>query len=100
MVESSSCCLCACCSGDFQTRLQSTDRDVHIRRLRRHGQSCRHCAGFGRLVLRARRFPSTPQAAEHVEFPARADVELRRRCRAVEVGCRIQHLPKGVSTDW
>ena len=79
-------------SGDRDARLQPSHRDVHIRRLRGDGQLCCHSAGFGCLILRACGFPPSPQSAEHVDFPTRADIGLVVAAAAVEVGRGVEHL--------
>ena len=79
-------------SGDRDARLQPSDRDVHIRRLRGDRQLCCHGAGFGCLILRACRFPPSPQSAEHVDFPTRTDIGLVVAAAAVEVGRGVEHL--------
>jgi len=56
------------------------------------GKPCRDRAGFRRRVLRACRFPPASQTAEHVDFPARADVHFVGAARAVEIGRSGEHL--------
>ena len=77
---------------DPDARLQAADRDVDIRRVRGDGEPCRDRAGFGRRVLRAGGFAPAPQAAEHVDFPARSEVDFVGAARAVEVGRGGEHL--------
>jgi multidrug efflux pump subunit AcrB len=81
--------------GNREPRLQAPDRDVHIRGVRGDGEPCRDHPGFGCRVLRAGSFPPASQTAEHVGFPARAEVHFVGTARAVDIGRGGKHLSQG-----
>jgi hypothetical protein len=72
--------------GGGYSRLVSTNLEVGVAGIRRHRDPCPEPSRFGGFGFGARGFGASPQAAEKVNFPARADPEIEQRLVSVKAG--------------
>ncbi len=81
-------------AGDGQARLQRAHEDVGVGCLGDHLDARRGRTGIGGLVVRQRRLPVPPQAAENIDLPARAAIDVVELAVAVDAE-GLLNLPDG-----